>query len=80
MARKSNKKLFWVFVLASVWLLSLVGLFWTNFMRASGGIETYYSDPFLMTLGSASSIVFSATTLGVVLTFVVNKAIKALKK
>jgi hypothetical protein len=77
--KRKNKSMFWIFLTAFIWVLSLIGMIYTNILRTQSGIESYYSSAFLMTLGTISTSVFSATTLAIVIGLVVNRALKAVK-
>lgn len=79
MVRKRNKSLFWILLTAVIWLASLGAMIWTNIQRTTNGLETYYSNPLLITVGTISTSLFSATTLAIVIGLVVNRALKAVK-
>lgn len=63
----------WLIIGFSLWVGSLVLMFWTNYQRAINGIDSYFSNPLLMTLGQISSSVFLAMTMALGISFIVKK-------
>lgn len=73
---KKHKSILWMMwwvIAIIIWLGSLITMIITNIRRTTGGIETYYSDALLVTLGSVSYSIFLAFTMALGVSFVIDK-------
>jgi len=81
MPKKKMKasSMIWIVVMFILWLGSLSVMIWTNYQRASAGLESYYSDALIITVNTISTSVFSAMTFAIAVGLIVRKALVALK-
>lgn len=63
----------WWVIAIILWAGSLITMIITNIARTTGGIETFYSDAVMVTLGSVSYSVFLAMTMALGVGVVIEK-------
>jgi len=69
-----NNKLMWKIIAWSLWLISGAALVYATIQRTMNGISSYYSNPTWVILGTISYAIFLGTTMGLVVSVIVNRA------
>ncbi|MHA1344427.1 MAG: hypothetical protein ACTSQG_10590, partial [Promethearchaeota archaeon] len=64
----------WEWIVLGLLIISGYVLYYTNKLRAVGGIETYYSDGWLITLNTFSYVLFFGLLSGFVIAKILKKA------
>lgn len=71
-----KNKIWWKVTAWSLWIASGAALVYTTIQRTVHGINSYYSDPTMVVIGTISYAIFLGTSMGLVVGVIISKATK----